>query len=89
MASIQKRNSNFRVRITRQGKSTLCATFYSRLEAVQWAKQTEAQLRLGLYVESNAIPKPSDGVLFEVAANHYMKTHTIHKKIIRCETSRL
>ena len=89
MASIQKRNSSFRVRITRQGKSTLCATFYSRLEAVQWAKQTEAQLRLGLYEESVTPIMTNHDVLFEVAANHYMKTHTIHKKIVRCETSRL
>ena len=89
MASIQKRNSSFRVRITRQGKSTLSATFYSRLEAAQWAKQTEAQLRLGLYEESGISLQPHHEVLFEVAANHYMKTHTIHKKIIRCETSRL
>ena len=89
MASIQKRNSSFRVRITRQGKSTLCATFYSRLEAVQWAKQTEAQLRLGLYEESVTPIMTNHEVLFEEAANHYMKTHTIHKKIIRCETSRL
>ena len=89
MASIQKRNSSFRVRITRQGKSTLCATFYSRLEAVQWAKQTEAQLRLGLYEESATPIMTNHELLFEVAANHYMKTHTIHKKIVRCETSRL
>ena len=89
MASIQKRGSAYRVRITREGKSTLCATFYSRLEALQWGKKTEAQLRLGLYVESDAIPNPGHGVLFEVSANHYMKTHTIHKKIVRCETSRL
>ena len=89
MASIQKRNSSFRVRITREGKSTLSATFYSRLEAVQWAKQTEAQISLGLYIEPDTPPKPTHGVLFEVAATHYMKTHSIHKKIVRCETSRL
>ena len=89
MASIQKRNSSFRVRITREGKSTLCATFYSRLEALQWAKQTQAQLRLGLYIEPDTPPKPSHGVLFEVAASHYIKTHSIHKRIVRCETSRL
>jgi integrase len=28
-------------------------------------------------------------VLFEVAANHYIKTHSIHKRIVRDETSRL
>jgi integrase len=89
MASIQKRNSRFRVRITRQGKSTLCATFYSRLEAVQWAKQTEAQLRLGLYEEPQAPRNPNQDVLFEEAASHYMNTHSIHKKIVRSETYRL
>jgi integrase len=89
MASIQKRNSSFRVRITRQDKSTLCKTFYNRLDALQWAKQTEAQLSLGLYIETGTPPKPTLEVLFEVAANHYMKTHSIHKKIVRCETSRL
>lgn len=89
MASIQKRGSSYRARITREGKSTICATFYSRLEAIQWGKKTEAQLRLGLYEESDTTPNPGHGVLFEVSANHYMKTHTIHKKIVRCETSRL
>ena len=89
MASIQKRNSSFRVRITRQGKSTLCATFYSRLEALQWAKHTQAQLRLGLYEEPQLPQKPSHDVLFEEAAKHYMETHSIHKKIVRSETYRL
>jgi integrase len=89
MASIQKRNSRFRVRITREGKSTLCATFYSRLEAVQWAKQTEAQLRLGLYEEPQAPRNPNQDVPFEEAATHYMNTHSIHKKIVRSETYRL
>jgi integrase len=89
MASIQKRNSSFRVRITREGKSTLCATFYSRLEALQWAKQTQAQLRLGIYEEPLPQQKPSQEVLFEEAATHYMNTHSIHKKIVRSETYRL
>jgi integrase len=89
MASIQKRNSRFRVRITREGKSTLCATFYSRLEALQWAKQTQAQLRLGLYEEPLIQQKPSQELLFEEAATHYMNTHSIHKKIVRSETYRL
>jgi integrase len=89
MASIQKRNAHYRARITRQGKSTLCATFYSRLEAVQWAKQTEAQLRLGLYEEPQNPRNPTQEVPFEEAATHYMSTHSIHKKIVRSETYRL
>ncbi len=89
MASLQKRNGAYRVRIKQVGQTTLSKTFYNRLEALQWAKQTEAQLRLGLYVEPNAPIKPGHGVLFDQAASHYMKTHSIHKKIVRCESSRL
>jgi hypothetical protein len=89
MASLQKRNGSYRVRIKRVGQNTLSKTFYNRLEAVQWAKQTEAELRLGLYVEPDGPAKPSSEVLFERAATHYMNTHSIHKKIVRCETSRL
>ncbi len=87
MASIQKRGLSYRARITRQGKSTLCATFYNRNEALQWAKDIEAQLRLGVYGEPT--PRIGNNVTFSEAANHYQKTHSIHKKIVRSETYRL
>ena len=87
MASIQKRGLTFRVRITRQGKSTLSSTFYSRNEALQWAKDIEAKLHLGIYEEIT--PKIARNISFREAAQHYLKTHSIHKKIVRCETSRL
>ena len=78
MASIQKRNSSYRVRITRQGKSTLCATFYSRLEAVQWAKQTEAELRLGIYQDKAQSPVGST-IPFREAVEKYIPSHSIYK----------
>ena len=87
MSSIQKRGLTFRVRITRQGKSTLSGTFYSRNEALQWAKDIEAKLYLGIYEEIT--PKIAKNISFREAAQHYLKTHSIHKKIVRCETSRL
>jgi len=87
MASIQKRGLTFRVRITRQGKSTLSSTFYSRNEALQWAKDIKAKLHLGIYEEIT--PKIARNISFREAAQHYLKTHSIHKKIVRCETSRL
>ena len=87
MSSIQKRGLTFRVRITRQGKSTLSGTFYSRNEALQWAKDIEAKLHLGIYEEIT--PKIPRNISFREAAQHYLKTHSIHKKIVRCETSRL
>lgn len=85
MASIQKRGSSFRVRITREGKSTLCATFKNRLDALQWAKKTEAQIALGTLIEPS---KPSLKTFGE-AAICYRDTHSIHKKIFRSETYRL
>ena len=87
MASIQKRGSSYRVRITREGKSTLSATFNSRNEALIWAKETEAKLALGLFEELQA-SKPSLKS-FEEAALCYRNTHSIHKKIVRSETYRL
>jgi len=78
MASIQKRNSSYRVRITRQGKSTLCATFYSRLEAVQWAKQIEAEIRLGINQdEAESLINPT--MPFREAVEKYIPSHSIYK----------
>lgn len=78
MASIQKRNSSYRVRITRQGKSTLCATFYSRLEAVQWAKKIEAELRLGIHQDKAQSPIGST-MPFREAVEKYIPSHSVYK----------
>lgn len=89
MASIQKRNDSYRVRVKHQGQFIESKTFRSRNEAQQWGMQIEAKLRLGLYFGSDTTSKPNNEVLFEAAATHYMRTHSIHKRIVRCETSRL
>ena len=87
MASIQKRGSSFRARITREGKSTLCATFKTRNEAQVWAKETRAKISLGLFEES---PKAKTSLkTFAEAALCYRDTHSIHKKIVVSETYRL
>jgi integrase len=85
MASIQKRGSSYRARITREGKSTLCATFKTRNEALLWAKETKAKISLGLLDET---PRKCLRT-FEEAALCYRDTHSIHKKIVRSETYRL
>jgi integrase len=54
---------------------------------LQWAKDIEAKLYLGIYEEIT--PKIALNISFREAAQHYLKTHSIHKKIVRCETSRL
>jgi integrase len=85
MASIQKRNGSYRVRIKRAGQSTLSQSFSTRNEALQWVKETQAKLDLGLYEA-----KPVKSLkTFSEAAVCYRDTHSIHKKIVRSETYRL
>ncbi len=79
MASIQKRGSSYRARITREGKSTLSATFPTKAEALIWASEIQAKIRLGIY-EGDCGIKPFQKSNFEDAANHYIKTHSIYKK---------
>ena len=85
MASIQKRNGSYRVRIKRAGQSTLSQSFSSRNEALQWVKETQAKIDLGLY----EIPLGRSLKSFSEAAVCYRDTHSIHKKIVRSETYRL
>jgi integrase len=79
MASIQKRGSAYRVRITREGKSTLSATFATKTEALAWDSEIRAKIRLGIYQDESEL-KPILKSNFEEAANHYIKTHSIYKK---------
>lgn len=86
MASIQKRNGSFRVRIKRVGQATLSKTFNNRTEAIKWAKETEAKHELGLL---NDAKQKIIFKTFKEAAICYKDTHSIHKKIVRSETYRL
>ncbi len=79
MASIQKRGSAYRARITREGKSTLSATFPTKAEALAWDSEIRAKIRLGIYQDGCEL-KPIQKSNFEEAANHYIKTHSIYKK---------
>ena len=85
MASIQKRNGSYRVRIKRAGQSTLSQSFSTRNEALQWVKETQAKVNLGLYETAPIRSLKS----FSEAAVCYRDTHSIHKKIVRSETYRL
>ena len=88
MPSITRRNGSYRVRIYRKNNNSICKSFTSEYEALQWLKVTKAQLELGLYQEP-VIHSKSPMTSFRDAAIHYMKTHSIHKKIVRSETYRL
>ena len=88
MASITRRNGSYRVRIYRKNATSICKSFTSESDAIQWLKVTQAQLELGLYQEP-VIQSKSPMTSFRDAATHYMNTHSIHKKIVRSETYRL
>ncbi len=79
MASIQKRGSSYRARITREGKSTLSATFPTKAEALAWASEIRAKIRLGIYQDEGQ-SKPIRKSNFEEAANHYIQIHSVYKK---------
>lgn len=79
MASIQKRGSSYRARITRERKSTLSATFPTKAEALTWASEIQAKIRLGIYQDESEIT-PIRKSNFKEAANHYIQTHSIYKK---------
>lgn len=87
MACIQKRSGRYRVRVHRAGESPLSRTFENRIEALEWAKFTEAQLTLNLHETTEA--PCTNNLLFKDAAELYIKNHSIHKKIVRSETYRL
>ena len=89
MASIQKRNGSYRVRVKHDGQVIQSKTFNNRPEALQWGKEAEARLRLGLYFKTNTPKQLTHRILFKQAATHYMSTHSIHKKIVLSETYRL
>jgi len=88
MASITRRNGSYRVRIYRKNHNPICKSFSKESDAIQWLKVTQAQLELGLYQEPVQRDK-APMTRFSDAAIHYMKTHSIHKKIVRSETCRL
>lgn len=88
MASITRRNGSYRVRIYRKNTTSISKSFTSESDALQWLRVTKAQLELGQYKEPARQAK-TPSTCFRDAATHYMRTHSIHKKIVLSETYRL
>ncbi len=87
MASIQKRNEVYRVRITRRGYATLSKTFTTRQEAIKWARNTETQIDDGNIKPLGAQDiRTVEGTTFAMACEHYERTHTRLKKNHRSES---
>ena len=93
MAAIQKRGKKYRARVIRKGIPSLSKTFSSHVEALRWSRDIESCIDRG-EIKPN-LTRPKQGLsrdsnpLFQDAAEHYIKTHSIHKKIVRSETYRL
>jgi len=90
VAAIQKRGTKYRVRVIHRGFPTYSKTFNSHADALRWARDIEYRMDQGKILPKAAqFVKKEQPTLFHQAADHYMKTHSIHKKIVRCEISRL
>jgi integrase len=88
MASIQKRGSTYRARVIRRGHPTQSKTFNTRIEATKWARGIEAQIDSGTLktIEQPPIQLINADTPFKIAADYYIKTHTIHKRNYKSET---
>ncbi len=86
MASIQKRSEAYRVRVNRNGYSTLSNTFTTRQEALKWARSTETQIDEGRIKPAGAQGiRTVEGTTFAMACEQYERTHTRLKKNHRSE----
>jgi len=88
VASIQKRGSTYRARVIRRGYPTQSKTFNTRIEATKWARAIETQIDSGTLqkLEKPTIQLINADTPFKIAANYYIKTHTIHKRNYKSET---
>ena len=87
MASIQKRNEVYRVRITRRGYATLSKTFTTRKKAIKWARNTESEIDHGQIKPLGAhTMRTVKSTTFSSAADYYLRTHTRLKRNERSET---
>ena len=91
VAAIQKRGKKYRVRFIHRGFPTQSKTFNTHAEALRWSRDIETQFDRGLIRPSsqNSMQMLNQSALFQDAANHYQKTHSIHKKTVRSEIYRL
>jgi integrase len=91
VAAIQKRGKKYRVRVIRRGFPTQSKTFITHADALRWSRNIEIEMDRGEFkpYEAQRTRRVDKSTLFQEAADHYQKTHSIHKKIVRCETSRL
>lgn len=81
MASIQRRNNKWRA-IVRKGGINCSATFKTKAQAIQWAKETEADIARNPKYGIPDLP-------FSYLINKYLRKVTPQKRSRRNETQRL
>lgn len=88
MASIQKRGSTYRARVIRSGYPTHSKTFNTRTEAIKWARSIETSIDNGTLLKKEAKSEAliTKNTSFKTVAEHYIKSHTVHKRNYKSET---
>jgi integrase len=76
MANVTERNGKFHVRVYRKGASAVCKSFAIRKDALVWAKQTEADIQSGRWLDS----KVEEAITLKQALDKYRTEITPSKK---------
>ena len=85
MATFRKRSDKWQVRIQRKGLPDLAKTFESRRDAESWARQLEAEMDRGAYLDRGEAERSTLGDLLR----RYLHEITPQKKSWFSETKRI
>lgn len=85
MATIQRRSGAWRALIRRKGYPHLSATFDTKAEAEQWAREVETEMGRSRWVDT----READTLTLAEALDRYRREVSEHKKSHRNERSRL
>jgi len=84
MASIRNREGKWQARITRQGHSPISKSFLSRQDAERWARQVEADIDRGSYINIAL----AERTLFKEIIERYVTEITLKSRSMREESYR-
>lgn len=85
MATYRNRGNKWQARIQRKGQPDLAKSFLSKRDAEAWARQTEAEMDRGAYLDRTEADKTTLGELFQ----RYLLEVTPHKKSCVSEQNRI
>lgn len=85
MATIRKRSGKWQARVQRHGHPDQAKTFLTRSDAERWARQIEAEIERGIFIDR----KPAETTTLETLINRYREAITPQKKGAVIEAIRL